>query len=163
VRLPGLLLAAALIQAGSAASAEFPWKARDKPPMVAGITLGESEQHALDVLGPPDDSRETPAGDVLDYTAKGLEITAAKDGVRAIRVLKPEAGPIGGLKVGDIARDVILKWGAPQGGDGRIARFGAGDWVILVRLADKESLIAEITLASSRALPAPTFNVFQTH
>jgi hypothetical protein len=156
---------AALLLAVPAAANGFPWKAGDKPPAVAGIALGDSEQHALDVLGPPDDSASMPAGDVLRYTEKGLEITAATRHVSVIALLKPEAGAIGGLRVGDKARDVILKLGAPQDGNGRLARFGAGDWLIIVRLAPKESVIEEIALVSAQApgiVPAPNINVFKT-
>ncbi|MEI9929919.1 MAG: hypothetical protein WDM89_04980 [Rhizomicrobium sp.] len=42
----------ALSAAGPAFGNPFPWGPNDKPPMVDGITLGDSEQHVLDVLGP---------------------------------------------------------------------------------------------------------------
>jgi len=159
-----LAICFALVATASNAN-PFPWGPKDKPPAVAGISLGDSEQHALDVLGPPDDVNTSALGDMLEYNARGLEITASKEGVLAIRLFKPEAGSIGDLKVGDMARDVIVKWGVPQGGQDRVARFGAGEWVILVRLADKSATIAELILASIRAQPRPQdskLNVFQT-
>ena len=145
-----------LLTAATAAAAAqpFPWSARDKPPAVAGVMLGDSEQHALDVLGPPDDVNSSAMGEVLRYDAKGLELTANKTGgVVAIRLFNAQAGAIGELKVGDTARDVLLKWGAPPGGEGRLALFGTDNWIVTVRLADKESAIVEMTLADKHAKP----------
>lgn len=164
----GALGGALLIVAAAAASKPFPWSARDAPPAVSGVKLGDSEQHALDALGPPDDVNASAMGELLRYDAKGLELTADKArGVVAIRLFNAQAGAIGELKVGDTARDVILKWGAPQGGLGRIARFGTDNWIVIVRLADKESTIVEMTLLDKHATPAQPadsgqINVFQT-
>ena len=38
----------ALLMAASAGAAPRPWQTSDKPPEVAGIKLGDTEQHALD-------------------------------------------------------------------------------------------------------------------
>ncbi len=156
----------ALLAAGSAVAAPRPWQASDKPPEVAGIKLGDSEQHALDVLGAPDDVTPNADGEVLQYVAKGLEVAATKkDGVVAIHLLKPEAGSIDGIKVGDIARNVLLKWGAPSGGRDRIAEFGTPRWAIAVRLSNKEPTIIDLTLSYRNANPAidsSKLNVFQT-
>ncbi|HTT98487.1 MAG TPA: hypothetical protein VMF58_10585 [Rhizomicrobium sp.] len=151
----GLIAAGgALLVATAAAANPFPWKAGDKPPAIAGVKLGDTEQHALDVLGAPDDVNASPMGELLEYPAKGLELTATKaGGVVAIRLFKAEAGAIGELKVGDTARDVILKWGAPESGQGRLAQFSTNDWLVLVRLADKESTVVEMTLADKHARP----------
>ena len=165
MRRSGIIAAVWLALAIAPAFADpFPWGPKDEPPVVAGIRLGDSEQHALDVLGAPDDVNTSALGDMLEYNTRGLEVTASKEGVLAIRLFKPEAGAIGELKVGDMARDVITKWGVPQGGEDRVARFGAGEWVILVRLADKEPTVSELILASIRAQPRPQdsqLNVFQ--
>jgi hypothetical protein len=161
--LAGCLL---LLLATPALSAPRAWKAGDKPPAVAGVSLGDSEQHALDVLGVPDEVVPNADGEVLQYPAKGLEITATKkDGVVAIHLLKPEAGAIDGIKIGDVARAVILKWGVPTGGQGRTAEFGTPAWAIAVHLADKEPTIVDLTLAYRRANPtvdSSKLNVFQT-
>ena len=164
----GLILAwAALLIATSASANPFPWKAGDKPPVVAGIKLGDTEQHALDVLGPPDDVNASAMGELLEYGAKGLELTATKTGgVVAIRMFKAESGAIGEIKVGDIARDVILKWGAPQGGEGRVAQYGTDNWIVIVHLADKSPEIVELTLADKHARPVQSnpdqLNTFKT-
>lgn len=162
-----LALGSALLIVTAAAAGPFPWGARDKPPAVAGVALGDSEQHALDILGPPDDVNSSAMGELLEYGAKGIELTATKSrGIVAIRLFNAQADPIGELKVGDTARDVILKWGAPPGGEGRIAQFGTDNWLVIVRLADKEPLIVEMTLADKHATPVPPtdsgqLNVFQ--
>ncbi len=157
----------ALLAATAVAAKPFPWGPKDKPPSIAGVTIGDTEQHALDVLGPPDESNTGAMGELLEYPAKGLELTVAKNSVVAIKLSTPEAGAIGELKVGDIARDVILKWGAPENGQGRLAQYGTDTWMVIVRLADKEAKVVDMTLADKRArpvLPPDTgnLNVFKT-
>jgi hypothetical protein len=155
-----------LLAIASATAAPQPWKAGDKPPAVAGVSLGDTEQRALDVLGAPDEVTPNADGEVLQYLAKGLEFAATKkDGVVAIHLLKPEAGAIDGIKVGDIARNVLLKWGAPTGGRDRTAEFGTPGWTISVRLSSKEPTILDLTLAYRKANPvidSTRLNVFQT-
>ncbi len=155
-----------LLVTAPANAAPRPWTTGDKPPAVAGVSLGDTEQHALDVLGAPDEVTPNADGEVLQYIAKGLEIAATKkDGVVAIHLIKPEAGSMDGIKVGDIARSVLLKWGAPAGGRDRTAEFGTSRWTISVRLSNKEPTIIDLTLAYNNAKPAtdaPNLNVFQT-
>ena len=155
----------ALLAAASAGAAPRPWQASDKPPEVAGIKLGDTEQHALDVLGAPDEVTPNADGEVLQYITKGLEVAATKkDGIVAIHLLKPEAGSLDGIKVGDIARNVLLKWGAPAGGRDRIAEFGTPRWAIAVRLSNKEPTIIDLTLSYRNVIPAADsskLNVFQ--
>jgi hypothetical protein len=155
----------ALLTAASAGAAPRPWQASDKPPEVAGIKLGDTEQHALDVLGAPDEVTPNADGEVLQYITKGLEVAATKkDGVVAIHLLKPEAGSMDGIKVGDIARNVLLKWGAPSGGRDRTADFVTSRWTISVRLSNKEPTIIDLTLSYNSAKPATDaskLNVFQ--
>jgi hypothetical protein len=165
-RLAATLIGVLLLAFAPATAAPRPWQAGDKPPAVAGVLLGDTEQHALDVLGAPDEVTPNADGEVLQYLAKGLEVAATKkDGVVAIHLLKPEAGSVDGIKVGDIARNVLLKWGAPAGGRDRIAEFGTSRWTISVRLSDKEPTIIDLTLAYNRAKPVldlSKLNVFQT-
>lgn len=166
MRLFATVALAASLAASSAIAAPRPWQASDKPPVVAGIKLGDSEQHALDVLGAPDDVVPNADSEVLYYNAKGLEVVATKnDGVVSIKLLTPDAGAIDGVKVGDIARDVLLKWGAPTAGQGRIAVFGPPAWAIGVHLAEKDPTILDLTLAYRPANPVidpSKLNVFQT-
>jgi hypothetical protein len=156
----GMLLAAA-----PAPQKPVPWKTGDAPPTVNGVKLGDTEQRALDLLGPPDEANSTTTGELLEYRTRGLEVTCTKDGVIAMRLVKPEAGSIDGISVGDIARAVILKWGVPTGGTDRTAVFGTPAWIIAVHLSDKTSMIDDMTLASQKANPAidsSKLNVFQT-
>jgi hypothetical protein len=168
VRLRGAIVAGlALLAARAAAAKPCPWGARDKPPAVAGVMLGDTEQHALDILGPPDDVNSSAMGELLEYGAKGLELTATKaSGIVAIRLLNAQAGAIGDLRVGDSARDVILKWGAPLGGQGRVAQYGTDNWIVIIHLADKSPNIVEMTLADKHARPVQPdsgqLNTFKT-
>src|SRR5271163_503501 len=114
-----LVFVAATISAVSslASEAAFPWKAGDNPPAVAGIALGDTEQHVRDVLGEPTTTSEMGAANVLEYPAKGLEISATRaDGVSIIRLRTPAAGSIDDIKIGDEVSAVIAKWGHPSEG-----------------------------------------------
>lgn len=158
-------IGAMLLAAAPAPQKPVPWKAGDAPPTVDGVKLGDTEQRALDLLGVPDEVNSTTTGELLEYRTRGLEVTCTKDGVIAMRLLKPEAGSIDGISVGDTARAVILKWGAPTGGTDRTAEFGTPAWIIAVHLADRWPGIMDITLASRKANPAidsSKLNVFQT-
>ena len=63
-----MLLAAAPIVAKP-----VPWKTGDVPPTINGVKLGDTEQHALDLLGLPDDVNSTWRWRVAGIHAKGLE------------------------------------------------------------------------------------------
>ena len=53
-----------LLAATPAVAKPVPWKTGDKAPSVAGVKLGDTEQHALDVLGPPDDVKASAMGEL---------------------------------------------------------------------------------------------------
>jgi hypothetical protein len=143
----GVVLAIAMFSCPAFADGSFPWKAGDKPPAVAKIALGDTEQHARDVLGMPETAR-MGAGNVLEYPARGLQVIATKaDGVSIIRMQMPTAGSIDGIKVGDDVKAVLAKWGPPHAGQDRTALYNAGVWTVAVRLADKNSKVVDISLA----------------
>ncbi|HVV65626.1 MAG TPA: hypothetical protein VHC42_09150 [Rhizomicrobium sp.] len=160
-----LCLSALVAFAGPAPAAPRPWRANDRPPAVAGLNLGDSEQQVISALGTPDSVAKTELGDQLDYRTRGLEVIVAKDGVCEIHLMSAAAGDIDGVKIGDSAQDVVLKWGAPKGGQGRTAIFGGRDWGIAVQLADKSPDIVDLALARDSLLAAkqaPQLNVFTT-
>ena len=131
-----------------AADPVFPWKAGDTPPTIAGIALGDTEQHMRDVLGAPTSAAPMGAGIVYEYEASGLEIIATKaDGVSIIRLRTRAAGAIDGIRVGDTVSAVQAKWGVPSDGQGRVALFTAGVWTVEVRLADNGPNVVDIALA----------------
>ncbi|HTW33393.1 MAG TPA: hypothetical protein VMD53_02160 [Rhizomicrobium sp.] len=143
-----MLIAACAMEAPTAAEGMFPWKAGDHPPSVAGIALGDSEQHVRQVLGEPTSTAKMGAANILEYQPSGLEITATKaDGVSIIRLRTPQAGAIDGIKIGDSVSTVIAKWGNPSDGHGRVALFNAGVWTVEVRLADDGPNVVDILLA----------------
>jgi hypothetical protein len=144
---------------------EFPWTERDQPPAVSGVQLGDTEQQALNALGPPDDVSPTTNGEVLEYAARGLELTATPKGISAIRLRSPSAGDIGGIRVGSRAHEVIVQWGVPKSGENRTAIFGNGKWAVAVTLHEKYATVVELTLAWAAAanpLPQADINVFKT-
>ncbi|MGD0866021.1 MAG: hypothetical protein ABSA49_10755 [Rhizomicrobium sp.] len=145
---PLLLCAFATPSPAVAADGSFPWKAGDTPPPVAGIALGDTEQHVRDVLGAPSSTAQMGAGTAYEYPAAGLEIVATQaDGVSIIRLRTPAAGSIDGLEIGDDIADVVAKWGQPNDGQGRVALFSAGVWTVEVRLEDNGPKIVDILLA----------------
>jgi hypothetical protein len=144
------LLFFALVTASPSLAADgtFPWKAGDNPPPVAGIALGDTEKHVLDVLGAPTSTSPMGAGTLHEYQAAGLEITTTPaDGVSIIRLRTSAAGSIDGIKIGDNVSTVIAKWGHPNAGQGRVALFNAGVWTVELRLADSAPNVIDILLA----------------
>jgi hypothetical protein len=159
------MAAAISAPAATAESAPRLWQPNDRPPAVVGVRLGDSEQDVVKALGKPDAIAQTGLGDQLEYRTRGVEVIVAKDGVCEIRLLSAAAGDIDGVKIGDTAQDVVLKWGAPKGGQGRTAIFGGRDWGIAVQLADKSPDIVDLALARDSVLAAkqaPQLNVFTT-
>jgi hypothetical protein len=147
-RLAGMLATLLLMGGPCLAAGAFPWKAGDTAPMLAHVSLGDSEDHARQVLGPPESTSKMGAGDVLEYPAKGIEIVATKDdGVSIIRLRSPDAGAIDGIRIGDAVTDVMAKWGSPSGGQGRVALYDAGTWTVEVRLEENGSKVIDILLA----------------
>ena len=143
-----VFLGAFLAVPSIAADPVFPWKVGDNPPLVAGIALGDTEQHMREVLGAPTSSASMGAGTAYEYDTAGLEIIATKaDGVSIIRLRTRAAGAIDGVRVGDSVSAVQAKWGDPSDGQGRVALFTAGVWTVEVRLADNGPDVVEIALA----------------
>jgi hypothetical protein len=144
----GLLLSFVVATPALADEGTFPWKAGDKPPTVAGISLGDTEDYVRDLLGVPSSTSKKDAGNILKYQSVGFEITTTKtDGVTVIRLLTAESGAIDDIRVGDNISAVISKWGHPNASQGRVASFSAGTWTVEVRLADNGPDIVSITLA----------------
>ena len=144
----GSIVAVLVFAAARAACAgEFPWKAGDDPPAVAGVALGDTAAKARQVLGPPASTRTMGVADLLLYPRLGLEVIATDtDGVSIIRLRAAKAGAIDGIRVGDSADMVTRKWGAPHVGQGRTGLYNAGVWTVSVRLAPAAPRIVDILL-----------------
>lgn len=131
----------------TASAGTFPWKPGETPPTVAGLALGDTEQHAREVLGNPESVDKSGSATVLEYKKKGLQVLVTpEDGIAIIRLRSPEAGTIDGLQIGDRDLQVVGRWGPPDQTDGRTAFYNAGIWTITVRLADKAPQIADLML-----------------
>ncbi len=137
-----LLAIALMMPAASSAQAgepgEFPWKAGDAPPTVAGVTLGISRAALDSALGPPARVQTLGSGAdaprALSYPALGLSIVFSDlDGVAVIYLLTAEAGAIDEIKVGEDRGRVIGRWGPPSTQEGQSALYIAGKWVVVVR------------------------------
>ncbi len=124
-----------------ASGGEFPWKAGDAPPQVAGIRLGDGLVRLEAVLGRP--STTEKLGDealVFTYRPRGVQVIyASLDGVAIIFLQTRQAGDIGGVRLGDSREQVLACWGKPSSVQGPSAYYRAGSsWVVIVNLDDND-------------------------
>lgn len=119
-----------------------PWKPADPAPTLAGIHLGDSRSRLDSLLGPP--SSEEDTGEEVDgtpvvelgYESTGLTIQyAPAHGVRL--VIGSAAGTaLGGIRVGDLAADVVKRWGEPDTGGLGALLYQFGPWTVIVQADD---------------------------
>jgi hypothetical protein len=127
---------------------EFPWKAGDAPPPVAGIRLGDGLIRLETVLGRPGTTEKLGnEALVFTYQRRGLQIIyASLDGVAIIFLQTRAAGDIGGVRLGDKREDVLARWGKPASVAGPTAYYRAGSsWVVLLKL-DENDKVKELGL-----------------
>jgi hypothetical protein len=109
----------------------FPWESGDPPPAVAGLSLGDSRARLDSVMGEPESVRNLGAVDIFGYRGGSIRISYAElGGVAAIDLKTREAGEIGGVRVGDSLSSVFERWGAPNGGGGRVSLYIVDWWVV---------------------------------
>ena len=119
----------------------------DTAPAARWGQLGDTEQHAREVLGPPADTSKLGSADVFDY-ASGLQIIGnPTDGVSIIRLRSRGAGSIDGVRIGDDPQSVLAKWGKPDSGAGAVALYNAGVWTVEVKLDATGLKVGDILLA----------------
>ncbi len=133
---------------GLAAGGEFPWKAGDAAPPVAGVRLGDGLVRLEAALGKPTATERL--GDealVFTYRPRGLQVIyASLDGVAIIFLQTRAAGDIGGVRLGDKRQDVLARWGRPSSVAGPAAYYKVdSSWVVLLRL-DENDLVKELGL-----------------
>ena len=144
IRWLALLLLCQLLPA-LAQGGEFPWKARDAPPPVAGIRLGDGRVRLEAVLGKP--SHTQKLGEdvlVLTYRQRGVQVLYAPlDGVAIIYLLTREAGEIRGVRLGDTRQEVVARLGDPPAVAGPMAIYRAGIWGVFVKL-DQDDKVKQL-------------------
>jgi protein disulfide-isomerase len=114
----------------------LPWHPGDPPPAVAGLRLGASRAVIDSVLGKPESVRSLGEGVVaLGYRSRGIALMySAADSLAVIYLLAPEAGSIGGTRVGEAKDSVVARWGNPTSVEENVGLYQVGRWVIVVRL-----------------------------
>ncbi len=128
-----LLLVAVAAQSPHLACAQpgqLPWRAGDAAPIVAGARLGASVRVIVDSgPGRPDSveiyHRDGPTITILHYWSRGLSLyfTGPRGApppthtLAFVQLLTPQAGDLGGVRVGDMRESVLARWGPPTGGD----------------------------------------------
>jgi hypothetical protein len=136
------------VLAVAAQAGEFPWKAGDAPPPVAGVRLGDGRVRLEAVLGRPS-STEKLGNEALVFTyrRRGLQVIYAPlDGVAIIFLQTRAAGDIGGVRLGDKREDILARWGKPASVRGPTAYYRAGSsWLVLLKL-DENDRVKELGL-----------------
>jgi hypothetical protein len=134
----------------SAAQApEFPWRAGDVPPSVAGLRLGDTRASIDSVLGRPDGVQDLGDGRAFfDYEkSHGLIVGfTPADGVALIQLLKAAAGQIDSIQVGDSLSTAARRWGAPAVSKNHVAIYRAGWWGVVLYLDDSNTHVKMLTL-----------------
>jgi hypothetical protein len=145
-----LLLLPFLSSSRLRAQAHFPWTAADPAPAVAGVHLGASRAALAAALGTPSDSQVTAAFTVLHFATRGLVIRSATGGLaEGIYLSTPQAGSLGGIKVGDAKADVTAKWGPPTTTQGPNAAYVLPHWSIVVQWDPSGTRVAQIALSTT--------------
>jgi hypothetical protein len=136
-----LLTLLLLTTAADAANGALPWKTGDEPPVVAGISLGQTRDEVEEVLGKAPETQGSKGGVALIYVDKGLVVLLnALRQAAVVYLVSPAAGVLDGVQVG-ADRDVVLeRWGNPTVVQGAEAMYLVGDWAVVVELGDGQKV-----------------------
>ncbi len=141
LRLLAVLMLLTILPAPSQAG-EFPWKPGDAAPPVAGIRLGDGLVRIEAVLGKPSATQKLGNGvTVFTYRQRGVEVIyASLDGAAIVYLLTREAGDIHGVRLGDSRAEVVARLGKPPSVSGPMAIYPAGNWGVLVKLGEDDTV-----------------------
>jgi hypothetical protein len=134
----------------------FPWAAADPAPSVAGVSLGQSKDAVIAALGPPGPAapgETVPAGQfVLNYPARGVSVAgSAAQGVFSVTLLRPEAGAVGAMHVGDNLPAMLTRWGRPRTVNGPYGIYGNDRFIAIVQFDPATMIIARLGIAAKTA------------
>ena len=129
-----------------AAERSLPWKAGDRPPVLAGFTLLENGDSARARLGRDARVQTLGSGPGASHACTdaviGLEIIVSPaDGVAVIYVTRRETGDLDGIRVGDESSAVVKRWGKPTVVQQATALWVVGDWVVVVDLGEGNRVV----------------------
>ena len=145
-----LLLLASLSSGALRAQAHFPWTTSDPAPAVAGIHLGALRAALAATLGAPSDSQVTAGFTVLRFPTRGLVIRLVNGGLtEGIYLTTPEAGSLGGIKVGDSKVDVTARWGQPTTTQGANAAYVLPQWSVVIQWDPSGKSVAQVALSTT--------------
>ena len=116
----------------------FPWRVGDAPPVVAGMRLGEAREAVIAGIGAPY-NQNVPGGKPVgqEYFLNYHSLSAIglpNDGISVILLRTPQAGEIGGLRVGQTVSALLDRWGASPFQDGGTGIYAAGTWAVVVKM-----------------------------
>lgn len=107
---------------------------RDSPPVIGGVTVGDSAAAVPGALGAPGKRQESFGFVVWEYPERGLTLMWDRD-ERTVRVMvlsRPGAGAVEGVRVGNAANSLRMHWGTPARvrQDGRFLDFVRNGWSV---------------------------------
>lgn len=114
---------------------KLPWQPGDAPPAVAGLHLGAARATIDSLLGKPESVQTVnPGQQLLGYRTRGIALLCSdRDSLLVAYIASPEAGDIGGVRVGDSRDSVVARWGEPTGAQENLDVYQVGRWVIVVQ------------------------------
>lgn len=122
--------------------------AGDSPPVVGGVSVGDSAAAVRAALGQPGKRQESFGFVVWEYPERGLMLMWDRE-ERTVRVMvlsRPAAGGVDGVRVGDAGSTLRQRWGSPARvrQDGRFLDFVRHRWTVTAELVG--GVVKEITL-----------------
>lgn len=138
---------------------EFPWRAGDPAPSLAGISLGDPLDTVEDQVGP---LQEFDEGEwrLADEKRRLMIVVTAARGAEMVDIGRRQDGDIGGVRVGDRFEDVVRKWGPPAEGGPimpgtDMCMYYAGEWSVTLTITKGRVDSLSIALGEPHEEPRP--------
>jgi protein disulfide-isomerase len=79
---------------------------------------------------------------ILYYGARGVTLVYSDaDSLAEMYLVAPQAGDIGGVRVGDAGTSVVARWGRPTEVEENVSLYQVGRWAVIVRLDSARSRV----------------------
>jgi hypothetical protein len=119
------------------------------------VSLGQTLAELDSTLGTP--SRVTwpsPGREARLYKDRGISLIAdSTAGVVLVLLSTPEAGDLGGIRVGDSRKLVEERFGKPTSGRAEHTAYTVGEWTLTVQLGPMTEFVYELSIGRTELYP----------